>query len=233
MNKVGTSNEANRQAWVEAALQQVPAGSRILDAGAGEQQYKGFCRHLRYVAQDFAEYDGKGDGRGLQMGKWEQSKLDLVCDITAIPEPDGSFDAILCTEVFEHLPQPLLAMREFARLLRPGGQIILTAPFVSFTHFAPYHFGTGFSRYFYETHLPGHGFEIAELSANGNYFELIGQEIRRVRTVAKRYTHSPGRPWEKLATRLLLGMLSRFSKADRGSSEFACYGWHVRAVKRG
>lgn len=170
MTTVGTQNLSTREAWLEKTLNQIPAGSRILDAGAGEQKYKRFCVHLDYVAQDFAQYDGKGDGRGLQTNSWGQSNLDIISDITAIPEPDTSFDAIMCVEVFEHLPEPIKAIQEFARLLKPGGHLILTAPFCSLTHFAPYHFYTGFNRYFYETHLPANGFEIVELQENGFFF---------------------------------------------------------------
>ena len=147
---VGTQNEATRVAWIEQTLQKIPAGARLLDAGAGERQFERFCAHLRYVAQDFAQYDGQGDGTGLQTGSWDQSKLDIVSDIARIPEPDASFDAIMCTEVFEHIPHPAQAMAEFARLLRPGGWLLITAPFCSLTHFAPYHFYTGFSKYFYD-----------------------------------------------------------------------------------
>src|SRR5438874_2082020 len=117
---VGRRNEADRVAWVGRALARVPAGWRVLDAGAGERQYEKFCGHLRYVSQDFARYDGAGNGAGLQTGGWDRAGLDLVCDITAIPEPDGAFDAVLCTEVFEHLPDPLAALRELSRLTRRG-----------------------------------------------------------------------------------------------------------------
>ncbi|WP_121022373.1 class I SAM-dependent methyltransferase [Helicobacter vulpis] len=55
------------------------------------------------------------------MRKWGNTQLDIICDITAIPERDGSFDAIMCVEVFEHLPNPILALKEFSRLLRGGG----------------------------------------------------------------------------------------------------------------
>ena len=46
MTTVGTKNQSNREAWLERTLNQIPTGSRILDAGAGEQKYKRFCPHL-------------------------------------------------------------------------------------------------------------------------------------------------------------------------------------------
>lgn len=232
MSSAGKNNESSRIDWLQKSLAQVSPGSRILDAGAGERKFMEFCNHLNYVAQDFAQYDGKGDARGLQTGVWDQSKLDIVCDIAAIPEPDGSFDAIMCVEVFEHLSDPLAAIREFSRLLRPGGVMILTAPFCSLTHFAPYHFYSGFSRYFYETHLPDFGFHIDELVENGNYFEYLAQEVRRIPTVAERYANRGTTLLETLVIRLLLNMLGRFSASDNGSSELLHYGCFVRATKK-
>jgi SAM-dependent methyltransferase len=229
--KVGTRNETTREAWLELALKQVPAGSRILDAGAGQLKYKKFCRHLDYLSQDFAQYDGRGDGSGLQTGSWDQSKIDIISDISDIPESDGSFDAVMCIEVLEHLPNPLLALQEFSRLLRPGGQLVVTAPFCSLTHFAPYHFCTGFNRYFYETHLPRFDFTIVDLQENGNFFEFLAQEVRRAPFVSKRYTGSAPPLWEKGAIYLITAMLERMSRKDTGSAELLNFGCHVLAVK--
>lgn len=229
---VGTANESTRVAWLEQALEQIPDGSRILDAGAGESQHRRLCAHLNYVSQDFAQYNGKGDGIGLQIGSWDQTKLDIVSDIASIPEPEASFDAIMCVEVFEHLPNPLLAIREFSRLLRSGGQLIITAPFCSLTHFAPYHFYSGFTRYFYETHLSAHGFEIVDLQRNGNFFEYLAQELRRIPSVAAKYSEDQPRESEAVALGVALGMLERFSHKDKGSADFLSFGFHVRALKK-
>lgn len=232
MITVGTHNEKHRVAWLEKTLQKIPAGSRVLDAGAGEQKHRCFCSHLDYIAQDFAQYDGTGNACGLQTGVWDQSKLDITSDITAIPESDNSFDCIMCIEVMEHLPEPLAAVKEFYRLLRPEGKLIITAPFCSLTHFAPYHYYSGFNRYFYETNLPAYGFEIDELVENGNYFEYIAQEIRRIQSVALRYAQASPTFLQSIALKLVLKMLARFSDQDRQSSELLHFGCQIVATKK-
>ncbi len=229
--RVGTSNASVRDEWVAKVLSELPEGARLLDAGAGECQYKKLCGHLRYVSQDLAEYTGQGSATGLQQAKWDISAVDIICDITAIPEPDASFDAILCTEVLEHLPEPALALRELTRLLKPGGTLIITAPFCSLTHFAPYHYATGFNRYFYSHHLSALGFEITDMIANGNFFEYMAQEVRRIDDMAARYC--AGRPTrlERHAMQIVLGMLERLSHHDRGSQEMLHFDYQVRATK--
>ena len=228
---VGTRNLAEREVWLERTLRGIAPGSRILDAGAGELKYKKFCGHLQYVSQDFARYDGKGDGKGLQDGVWDQSKLDIVSDITSIPEPDRSFDAIMCIEVLEHLPDPVAALRELARLLRQGGTLILTAPFCSLTHMAPYFYHTGYSRYFHEHWLPQLGYQIDEIQWNGNYFEYLAQELRRLPEARRQYASSEASWLVKSAVSIVLGHLNRLSKADRGSEQFLSFGLHIRATK--
>lgn len=231
-NDVGRRNEATRIAWIERTLAGIAPGARILDAGAGEQQFRRFCAHLEYVSQDFAQYDGIGDGAALHSAGWDTSRTDIICDIAAIPEADGAFDAVMCTEVLEHVPDPLGALRELGRLVVRGGHLILTAPFCSITHQSPYHFATGFSRYFYERHLPAIGFEILELEENGNFFEYLAQETRRLRGIASRYAADALSGEEQAAIQTTLGALARFSAADRGSSELLHFGCHVLAKKK-
>jgi ubiquinone/menaquinone biosynthesis C-methylase UbiE len=231
MFTAGTTNESARAKWIEQTLQKIPAGLTILDAGAGESQFKKYCTHLKYIAQDFGQYHGEGE-IGLQTGTWDNSKLDIVSDILSIPLPDHAVDAIMCTEVLEHIPDPIGAIKEFGRLVKPGGYLLITAPFASITHFAPYHFASGLSRFFYEKYLPENNFEITELQFNGNFFEFIAQENRRIKPIAKKYAGKKLNIFQKIIIHLNLLMLQNLSKKDKGSSELLCYGIHVFARKR-
>ena len=222
-------NEANHHAWLKKTLAALPRGARILDAGAGELGNRPLCAHLDYVSQDFCQYQGEGDGKGLQVDKWDTSQINLVSDITAIPAQDASFDAILCAEVLEHVPDPTLALDEFARLLKPGGQLILTAPFASIVHLAPYHYCTGFSRYWYEHHLQKRGFLITELSPNGDWFAFCKQELMRLGSTARRYGDWS---WPLAYALALLGTLYFSIRGGRKAEDLACFGWQCIAVKK-
>ena len=225
IGNAGANNAIDRDLWVKAALSKLTEGARILDAGAGEQRYRSYCSHLTYVSQDFCEYNGEGNKQGIQTGTWNTSKIDIVSDIINISEPDATFDAILCTEVLEHIPDPIAALNEFHRLLRPGGELILSAPFASLTHQAPYHYYSGFNRYFYEHFLPRIGFTITEITANGDYSEYVAQELRRLVTI---YGKSP------LYARLFISIILRFIYLNRSfnnTSDLCCFGFHIRALK--
>lgn len=177
---IGIKNESHRDGWLKSRLEKISNGSKILDAGAGELKYKKYCGHLNYVSQDFGQYTGEGNKQGLQMKKWDNTKLDIVSDIISIPVADQSFDAIMCVEVLEHVPEPIRAIKEFSRILKPGGTLVITAPFCSLTHFAPYFFYTGYSKYWYEKFLKENGFTIQEVDYNGNFFDYLIQELKRL-----------------------------------------------------
>lgn len=230
--KIGMTNVETRVKWLTGALRSIPDGWRILDAGCGEQQFRRFCSHLVYVGQDFAEYDGVADGRGLQTGTWHP-RTDLVCDITKLPEPDDSFDAVMCVEVLEHVPDPVVALRELSRVLKPGGYLIVTAPFCSLAHFTPYHFCTGFNRYWYEHHLSALGFEILDLQVNGSFFEYVSQEARRIPIMAVRHCSRATALFAFAGFALfglpLLCVLRLLALRDRGTADVLCFGYHVLA----
>lgn len=229
---VGTNNESEKNEWISSKLAQIKDRLSILDAGAGELANKKFCTHLSYTSQDFCQYEGKGDSSGLQTGKWDTSKIDIVSDITSIPVENESFDNIVCTEVLEHTPSPIEALSEFHRILKMDGELFITVPFCSLTHFAPFHFYSGFNKYFYTHHLEQLGFEIIEIKANGNFFEFLAQELRRTKSIAHRYSTPIKSFVFKMALKVVLGYMQKLSKNDNGSSELLCFGYFIHAKKK-
>ena len=227
---IGGSNELTRQEWLKRELAKVPSGSTLLDAGAGELKNKRHCEHLVYISQDICEYDGIGTGTALQTGSWDTSAIDIVCDISALSLESSTIDAVLCSEVLEHVPDPVSVLQELARVLKPGGTLTLTAPFCSLTHFSPYHYSTGFSRYWYEHHLSRMGLSVSKIETNGNYFEYLAQEFRRLGSVSGAYS-KPRTALYFLLIFPVLWLLRKYSRSDTGSSQLLCFGYNVVAKK--
>jgi ubiquinone/menaquinone biosynthesis C-methylase UbiE len=98
----------------------------LLDLGAGNQPYASWyqTRIDRAVAVDFNAAVG----------------LQARCAGEALPFANHSFDVVLATEVLEHIPRPELAVAEMVRVLRPGGSVLITTPFIYPVHEAPYDF---------------------------------------------------------------------------------------------
>ena len=231
-NLIFIDNEKARANFVEQQLKQIPKGLKILDAGAGFQRYKKYCEHLKYESQDFCQYDGKGDGTAFHNGEWNVDNIDIVSDITSIPRDNETYDAILCTEVLEHIINPMDAIKEFSRLLKINGKLILTAPFCSLTHQSPYYFYNGYSIYWYKEVLSKYGFEIKVAEENGNYFDYFIQEINRFKTCQNKYCVKNIK-YPKKEIKKILNYLKQCSDNQHNSEEFLCFGWHIVAIKKG
>jgi SAM-dependent methyltransferase len=102
------------------------AASRVIDVGCGDG------RHIAEAARRgcFAvglDYDA-GELRKARE-RIGALRVDLVLgDASRLPFRDGAFDAAICTETLEHLPDDASAMREIARVLRPGGTLLGAIP---------------------------------------------------------------------------------------------------------
>lgn len=225
-------NEAVRRNWIIGKISQIPDGSILLDAGAGEMKYEKYCNRLKYIAQDFGKYSPEECDKGLK-GKdiWDTSRVNILCDIVDMPIEDNTIDAVLCSEVFEHLKNPVLALKEFSRVIKPGGILLLTAPFSSMVHMAPYHFASGFSEFWYYEHMKDYGFEIKEIKPYGNYFKWISQELFRTNEMAARYCSGELNRSDIKTITDCIKLMSRLSMEDRESDSALCFGYLVEGRK--
>ena len=224
-------NQPCRDAWVKRMSEMIPAGSRVLDVGAGSCPYRRLFVHCEYRTQDFEKLQPE-QLRGHQ----GYGSVDYVGDICAIPVADASFDVILCTEVLEHLPEPIRAVTEFGRIVRPGGKILITAPLGSGLHQEPYHFYGGYTPYWYQRFLAEAGFDDIQIVPNRGYFSFYGQESVRCALLlapwkgGRRLLWLPvwclGLPWC-----LCVPLLARFWDRAGWERTFTV-GYHVSARRR-
>ncbi len=171
--QAGEFNARSRDEWVVDRAGTIAPGSRVLDVGAGTAPYRGLFKHCQYETQDFAQYDGY---KGLE---GQYAHIDYVSDILEIPVADATFDAILCTEVLEHVPRPIEALGEMARITKPGGRLFLTAPLGSGLHQEPYHFYGGYTDHWYRKFLTEFGCEVVSIEPNHGFMAHLAQECAR------------------------------------------------------
>jgi SAM-dependent methyltransferase len=114
-------------AVLREAARKLPPGTRVLDAGAGKAPYRSLFEHCVYVT---ADWPGTVHAEALES--------DVVADLHDLPLDAASFDAVLCTEVLEHVEEPPRVLAELHRVLRSGGTLVATVPFVHGLHEEPY-----------------------------------------------------------------------------------------------
>jgi SAM-dependent methyltransferase len=168
-----------RDRWVATLARALPSGSRVLDVGAGPARYRPLFSHCDYRTQDFCQHFGSSEGNLPEGDRWKYGQIDYVSDAESIPVPDAAFDAVICTEVLEHVPRPEKVVRELGRVLRSGGALIATAPLGSGLHQEPHHFYGGFTPYWYNRFLVEAGFKDIVVTPNGGFFKHYGQESQR------------------------------------------------------
>jgi SAM-dependent methyltransferase len=113
-------------------LQPTLAGFRgkLLDVGCGNGPF----RHLLDPAA--TTYQGVDVEEAAAFGY--RNPAVVYYDGRVLPFPDASFDAVLCTEVIEHIPDPAETIREMHRVLKPGGLLLVTLPWSARFHYQPH-----------------------------------------------------------------------------------------------
>jgi 2-polyprenyl-3-methyl-5-hydroxy-6-metoxy-1,4-benzoquinol methylase len=113
-----------RRGDVDAEVRFLPAleGGQLLDVGCGSGEWLLTMRGLGWRVQG-VDFDAKAaelaesQGLNVRAGSVEQQEY-----------PDGTFDAVTLNHVIEHVPDPLGTLAECARILKPGGQVVVATP---------------------------------------------------------------------------------------------------------
>lgn len=100
----------------------------LLDFGGGSKPYQDLFKN----SQNYFSIE--------VLSNKENLKSDIYYNGSELPFADNTFDSILCTEVFEHVEKLDDVIDELYRVLKPGGRMIVTTPFMCMEHEMPYDF---------------------------------------------------------------------------------------------
>jgi SAM-dependent methyltransferase len=195
--------------WLEEAARRTPAGSLLLDAGAGDQRYARLFEHTRYETADFLQTASRAEG-----GFYKTPTC--VCDLTSIPVESDRFDVILCTQVLEHLPEPVKALEELCRVLRPGGELLLSAPLFYVEHEQPYDFYR-YTQFGLRHPAERAGFEVRTIEWGDGYYSALALRLSTAaQTISHREVVLPGWVFLVVPIKRSFAALARlFARLDR------------------
>lgn len=133
-----------------------------------------------------------GGRRGLQRGRFSlgaypvehvvmnlvfSTDIDLMGDAAFVPLINEYFDAVLCAEVMEHVSSPEAVLHQAARMLKPGGMLLITVPFLFRQHADPHDYGR-YTEWYWETRLNQYGFGNVYIEKQGLFYSVLVDMLR-------------------------------------------------------
>ena len=121
---------------------------RVLDVGCGQKPYEMLFSPVEYIGMEIDSPENR-----------QNKKADLFYDGQTFPFPQSVFDSVVCNQVFEHVFNAQEFLSEVNRVLKTGGTLLLTVPFVWDEHEQPWDFAR-YTSFGLHHLLELHGFKI-------------------------------------------------------------------------
>lgn len=153
--------------FVARAALSLQPGVRVLDAGAGHSPYRQYFHHVTYDAVDL----------GVAYPD-DNNRLAYMCDLSRFPAQSQSYEAIICTQVLEHVKDPLAVLAEFYRLLKPGGMLWVSAPLFFVEHQIPYDYYR-YTQYGLQYLFGEAGFAQVQVDQLEGYFGTVSYQMQK------------------------------------------------------
>lgn len=151
--------------FLTRAAQTLGPENSVLDAGSGEGLYRSLFTNTRYESTDFCQVDKT------------YGNVTFVSNLDHIPVKREQYDAVILTQVIEHLPCPTVVLEEIYRILKPEGRLWLSGPLFYPEHEIPYDFYR-YTRYGLRYIVEQAGFEIIELQPLEGYGATFSFQLR-------------------------------------------------------
>jgi SAM-dependent methyltransferase len=184
----------------------LPSGAAVLDVGCGAQPYRSLVEDTGFA------YTGVDWPSSIHTAGAAAETVRHSLTETPWPFADGSFDAIVCTEVLEHIPDPQALLNESKRILKPGGKMLLTAPLLWPEHEAPHDYHR-FTRYALKMVFEKAGFTVDRLDARG------GWHLSMAWMIGIWSFYAVGKPWNYLTRLAAMPVMAILAMCDNGRAE--------------
>ncbi len=143
----------------------LPRGATVLDVGGRRKGKQGRFNIEEYPLEvEYVNID-------------PESEPDHLCDATSIPVSDAQYDAVVCSELLEHVRDPPAVLKECYRVLRPEGRALVCVPFMYQIHADPHDYGRYTDQYWRET-ASALGFRGIDVERQGTIYAVMANLLK-------------------------------------------------------